>query len=574
MKIVVAIKQVPARDSQLRASSDGKWVDESDLSFEINEPDAYALESALQLKEQNGGEVVVLCAGPDRVSSTIREALAKGADRAIHIESENLNTMDALGVARLLASAVKQESPDLFLTGLQSDDLGYGQTGVVAAELLGWPHATIIMEMTVEGDALKVKRELEDGWYQHVTLPMPAVLTIQSGIAKLRYATLMGIKKAKTKEVKAIAPSEPESASCCHRESIAAAQIQADADAGGQCSGSGRAVNRKAEVRGTGDMSVLVVTEHAAGKLHKASLEAVAAGQQLGAALGVPVFAAVFGSDVTAVGAAKLDGIYTLDHPLLASYTPDGYTGALEQLIKAKSPQLVLFPHTYQVRDFAPKLATRFGQVLVSDVVRIEADASGVRFTRQLFQGKLNADMRLSGPAPHFASIQAGAYRVDSLQSGSTIAEPFAVQLTSDQIRTKPEPPFRESERAVDLAAAQVIVSVGRGIGEQENIALVKELADALGAELAASRPICDAGWLPMERQVGSSGQTVAPKLYLAVGISGAIQHLVGMKGAKTIVAINKDPDAPIFEVADYGITADLFEVLPALTEAVKKAKA
>src|SRR5277367_616916 len=204
MKIIVSIKQVPVRDSQLRIDSNGRWIQESDLNFEINEPDAYALEEALQLKEKHGGEVVVLCAGPARAGQTIREALAKGADRAIHIEEENLNTLDTLGVAKLLAAAAKAESPDLFLTGLQSDDLGYGQTGVVVAELLGLPHSTIIMQVAVDGPKIRVKRELEDGWFQHISMPLPAVLTIQSGINKLRYATLMGIKKAKSKEIKRV----------------------------------------------------------------------------------------------------------------------------------------------------------------------------------------------------------------------------------------------------------------------------------------------------------------------------------------------------------------------------------
>lgn len=208
MKIIVAIKQVPVRDSQLRIDPAGKWIQESDLSFEINEPDAYALEEALQLKEKHGGEVIALCAGPARAAQTIREALAKGADRAIHIEEENINTLDTLGVARLLAAAAKSENPDLFLTGLQSDDLGYGQTGVVVAEILGLPHSTIIMQVDVADRSIRVKRELEDGWFQNVEMPLPAVLTIQSGINKLRYATLMGIKKAKTKEVKRFTPAE------------------------------------------------------------------------------------------------------------------------------------------------------------------------------------------------------------------------------------------------------------------------------------------------------------------------------------------------------------------------------
>ena len=202
MKIAVAIKQVPARDSQLRIASPAAWIEEADLTYEINEPDAYALEAALQLKERHGGEVVALCAGPARAAQTIREALAKGADRAIHIEEENIGEFDPLAASRLLAAALKTESPDLVLTGLQSDDLGYGQTGVILAELLGLPHATLIMEVEKRDGGIRVKRELEDGWFQHVEMPLPALLTIQSGISKLRYATLMGIKKAKTKEIR------------------------------------------------------------------------------------------------------------------------------------------------------------------------------------------------------------------------------------------------------------------------------------------------------------------------------------------------------------------------------------
>ena len=208
MKIVVAIKQVPARDSMLRVDPGGNWIQEGDLSWEINEPDAYALEEALQLKEKNGGEVIALCAGPARASQTIREALAKGADRAMHIEDDNVDKLDTLGIARVLAKAIESEQPDLVLTGLQSDDLGYGQTGVVVAELLGWAHSTIIMEVESRDGGIRVKRELENGWFQHIQMPLPAVLTIQSGISKLRYATLMGIKKAKTKEIRKLSPAD------------------------------------------------------------------------------------------------------------------------------------------------------------------------------------------------------------------------------------------------------------------------------------------------------------------------------------------------------------------------------
>jgi electron transfer flavoprotein alpha subunit len=321
-------------------------------------------------------------------------------------------------------------------------------------------------------------------------------------------------------------------------------------------------------------MSVLVVLEQQGGKWHRMSWETLAAGQQFGAALGVPVEAAVIGAPDLAKDAAtkKVAKVYSVEHDFLKEYTADAYTAAVEALIRKANPKLVLFPHTYQVRDFAPKLATRFSQVLISDVISVRFDSGSPVFVRLLFQGKLNGDVRVGGAGPFFASLQAGAWRADSLESGSASVESFTPQLQAP--RQQPEPPFRESARAVDLTAAELIVSVGRGIKEKENIHVVEELAKALGAELAASRPICDAGWLPMERQVGSSGQTVAPKMYMAIGISGAIQHLVGMKGAKTIVAINKDANAPIFEVADYGIVGDLFEVVPALVEEVKKAKA
>jgi electron transfer flavoprotein alpha subunit len=297
----------------------------------------------------------------------------------------------------------------------------------------------------------------------------------------------------------------------------------------------------------------------------------------LGSALGEPVEAAVMGKGIGALAneaaAKKLAKVWAMEHDLLNSYTADGYTAALEQLIQRTQPKLVLFPHTYQVRDFAPKLATRFSQVLVSDVIAARTEAGRVTLVRQFFQGKLSGDVEVSGEGPVFASLQAGAWRADALESGSATVQAFAPKLDASQIRQKPEALFREAARAVDLTAAEIIVSVGRGIREQSNLPVVEDLAKAFGAELAASRPICDAGWLPMERQVGSSGQTVAPKLYVAVGISGAIQHLVGMKGAKTIVAINKDPNAPIFEVADYGIVGDLFEVAPALAAEVRKAK-
>jgi electron transfer flavoprotein alpha subunit len=318
---------------------------------------------------------------------------------------------------------------------------------------------------------------------------------------------------------------------------------------------------------------VLAVLEQRGGALHKMALEALAAAQQFGEELGLPVYAAVLGSNTAAqlLTGYQLEKIHSLEHDLLQEYTPDAWSIALKELIEKHRPKYVIFPHTYQVRDFAPKLATSLGRVLVSDVIGHRIDNGALVVVRQLFQGKINADVRFEGDAPYFASVQAGAFRADRLKPGAAPVEITTPILAPGQIRTKPLELFRESARAVDLGAAEIIVSVGRGIKEAENIPLVQKLADALGAELAASRPICDNGWLPMERQVGSSGQTVAPKMYLAVGISGAIQHLVGMKGAKTIVAINKDPEAPIFEVADYGIVGDLFQVIPAIIAALGK---
>jgi electron transfer flavoprotein alpha subunit len=323
-------------------------------------------------------------------------------------------------------------------------------------------------------------------------------------------------------------------------------------------------------------MSVLLVLEESGGKIKRTSWEALAAANRL--APTQEITAVVIGAETAALAAeaaAKGVGkVVRVEHPLLAQYTADGFSLALHQLLQNQSPAQVVFPHTYQVRDYAPALACRMGQVLIGDVTGIE---DGPVFTRQLLQGRLVGTYRHGGNGPCFVSVQAGAFRADALETQGN-ADPAPIELftpTLDpaQIRTQPGEPFRESAQTVDLGSAQRIVSVGRGIKGAENLPLIEALAGALGAELAASRPICDNGWLPMARQVGSSGQTVAPKLYLAVGISGAIQHLVGMKGSQCIVAINKDPDAPIFEVADYGIVGDLFEVVPALTEAMKAAK-
>ena len=319
---------------------------------------------------------------------------------------------------------------------------------------------------------------------------------------------------------------------------------------------------------------ILVVLEERDGRVSRASWEALAAGLFLASKTSEPVSAAVIGanSQATAAEAASkaVSKVIRVADPQLERYTADAYTAALHKLIQSESPGQVVFPHTYQVRDFAPALAARLGQTLISDVVAI---GDGPVFTRQLMQGRLTGTYRHQGDGPCLVSVQAGAFRADAVEAGTAQVVDFAPKIDPGAIRTKPGEPFRGSAQTVDLGSAPLIVAVGRGIKEAENLSLVQDLASALGAELAASRPICDNGWLPMERQVGSSGQTVAPKVYLAVGISGAIQHLVGMKASQCIVAINKDPEAPIFEVADYGIVGDLFEVVPALTEAVKTAK-
>jgi electron transfer flavoprotein alpha subunit len=322
-------------------------------------------------------------------------------------------------------------------------------------------------------------------------------------------------------------------------------------------------------------MSVLVLIEQRGGKPSRLSLEAIAAAKVVAQAQNTTLRAVIPGADSPAAAAEiaryPVESVLMVTSDALQAYTPDGYTAALEQVIRAQEASAIVFPHTYEVRDYAPKLASRFGHVLVSDVVGIKTEG-GLTLVRQLFQGKLNADVMASG-APIFLSVQAGAFRAPEVSGQSAPVESFAVQIDAAQVRSRPEPPFQEAQRSVDLSAADYIVSVGRGIREQDKLPVVEALARVLGAELAASRPICDNGWLPMERQVGSSGQTVAPKMYVAVGVSGAIQHLVGMKGSKTVVAINRDENAPIFEIADYGIVGDLFEVVPALVEEIKKAK-
>ena len=312
---------------------------------------------------------------------------------------------------------------------------------------------------------------------------------------------------------------------------------------------------------------ILVIAEQRGGALNPATWETVAAAQQLD----VPISVAVVGAGVQGLAgelaAADVAEVLSVEHEALDPYTPDGFVAALAQLVEQVGPELVLLPHTYQTRDYAPALAARLGRVLIPDCIGSKTRDGQRVFVRPMFQGKFVADVVPDGPAPHFASFQIGAYRADACARGAApaVVRAVAVEVDAASIRQRPQAPFKEAKQAVDLTQADRIVAVGRGIKGQEHLSLAQDLARALDAELAASRPICDSGWLPMDRQIGSSGQTVAPKLYLAVGISGAIQHLVGMKGARTIVAVNKDADAPIFEVADYGIVGDLFEIVPAI---------
>jgi electron transfer flavoprotein alpha subunit len=327
-------------------------------------------------------------------------------------------------------------------------------------------------------------------------------------------------------------------------------------------------------------MKILVVTEQRQGKWNNTSFETLVAAQQIASATSGSVSAVVVGKGVVnlaeEVASKNVAEVILVEHDLLENYTPDGYCTALQQVAKVAKPDLVLFPHTYQVRDFAPKLAASLGRGMIADCIDFRSENGKLVFVRPMFQGKTAADVTFMGAAPWFASFQSGAFRADLLTAhagGKASVSPVAVELKPEQIRTRPLELFKEAKSSVDLTQSPLIVAIGRGIKAPENIAQAEALAKALGAEIAASRPICDEGWLPMERQIGSSGQTVAPKLYLALGISGAIQHVVGMKGARTIVAVNKDQNAPIFEIADYGIVADIFEVMPALTEELQKTR-
>ena len=320
---------------------------------------------------------------------------------------------------------------------------------------------------------------------------------------------------------------------------------------------------------------ILVFIEHKNCVLNKTSLEAVTAAQSIGKDLGLPVSALVLCDKdcqlTQEIAGYNIEKVIVAKNEKLGTYTPDAYADAWEQVIKATNPQYVVMAHTYQVRDFAPKVAARLGREVVGDCIRYRAENGKLILSRRMFLGKLDADVTVGGEPPYFITFQSGAFRGDNAEKGNAAVE--TMDVTVGEIRMSPEEPFQEAKASVDLTKSEIIVAIGRGIKSQENIALAQQLADALGADLAASRPICDADWLPIDRQIGSSGQTVAPKVYIALGISGAIQHIVGMKNSGTIVAVNKDAEAPILDIADYGIVGDLFEAVPVMIEEVKKAK-
>lgn len=327
-------------------------------------------------------------------------------------------------------------------------------------------------------------------------------------------------------------------------------------------------------------MKILLISEQREGKWNGTSFETLVAAQQIAGHTQSTIAGLVVGKGVAPLAdelaAYQLDEVLLVDHDLLEKYTPDGFSIALKQVIESAKPDLVLLPHTYQVRDYAPKLAASLKKGMIGDCTGYRYENGKLVLVRQMFQGRTAADVVFEGEAPWIASFQAGAFRADTAAkhpSGKAAVTPVSVDLKPEQIRTKPLDLFREAKQAVDLTQAPVLVSVGRGIKGPENLPMAEKLAKLLGGEVAGSRPVCDEGWLPMDRQVGSSGQTVAPKLYLALGISGAIQHVVGMKGARTIAAINKDQNAPIFELADYGIVGDIFEIVPALIELLEPSK-
>jgi len=324
-------------------------------------------------------------------------------------------------------------------------------------------------------------------------------------------------------------------------------------------------------------MDILIVLEESNGQIHRMGLESIAAGQRLSDEMGLTACALVLGGNADGLAdqasAYQLGEVLKVNDALLESYSADGYSEAVKQIIDQENPTYVLFGHTYQVRDYVPRLSAKMNKPFLVDNIAIRVENGQPIFTKQMFNAKLSADVEANGSGPFLVSFQSAAFSMDAAATGSASIRESTVQLDAAMIRTKSEPPFQEEAGGVDLTSADIIVSIGRGIGKEENIPLAVELSKALGGELAASRPVVDSGWLPSAHQIGSSGQSVSPKLYLALGISGAIQHVVGMKGSKNIVTINKDPDAPIFEISDYGVVADILEIIPKLTEAIQALK-
>jgi len=321
-------------------------------------------------------------------------------------------------------------------------------------------------------------------------------------------------------------------------------------------------------------MDILIVIEDNNGKVHRMGLESITAAQTMAKDRGFSIAALVMGSNAdelaTQVSNYDIGEVLKLEHGLLSSYSSDGYAEAVKQVVEKESPKYVFFGHTYQVRDYVPKISAKLMKPFLVDNVLMNSDGDDTVFTKQMFNAKLYSDMIAMDEGPLLISFQSAAYSSDNAASGSASVRDVNINLDSSMIKTQSEDPFQEESGGVDLTSAEIIVSVGRGIGKEENVPMAKDLAKAIGGELASSRPVVDAGWLSSTHQIGSSGQSVSPKMYLALGISGAIQHVVGMKGSKNIVAINKDPEAPIFEIADYGVVGDILEIVPKLSEALE----
>tara|TARA_B100001146_G_C16193029_1_gene440118 strand:+ start:913 stop:1884 length:972 start_codon:yes stop_codon:yes gene_type:complete len=321
-------------------------------------------------------------------------------------------------------------------------------------------------------------------------------------------------------------------------------------------------------------MDILVVLEDNNGTIHRMGIESIAAAQHMANSLGLSAGAMVMGKNAdslaTKASGYSLDEVLSVNHELLNDYSSDGYAEAVKQVINKENPRYVLFGHSYQVRDYVPKISAKLMRPFLADSIAIDFDGKDVSLTKQMFNAKLFSDISPSGNAPFLISFQSASFLSDNASTGTANKREVVINLDSSMIKTESEAPFKESSGGVDLTDAELIVSVGRGIGKEENIPIAQDLASALGAEISSSRPVVDSGWLSPSHQVGSSGQAVSPKMYLALGISGAIQHVVGMKASKNIVAINKDPEAPIFEIADYGVVGDLLEIVPKLTEAIQ----